>query len=500
MKGTEKIIAHIQADADAQAAEILARADARCAEIRETYEQKAKEAYAETIRAGVKENQDRLDSMERLANMEGRKAILALKQDMVARSFDRAVEMLVALPEAEYVALLSKLAVGASVSPGYGQLPGRSHPAPREHRGQLHGGAVGRSLPRGHGRRACRRTLRLTIPIKGGKTLSTKKEAYLCLSAMLRAREPKLLNNERAERMLDAASFEDAAKILTDCGYPDMSQMTASEVEQALAEHRSEIFEELGRLSPDRELVDVFKLKYDYHNAKAIIKAEAMGSDAKRLLSDAGRVSGAELLELYHAEHYSQLPPTFGKAVAEARSVLARTANPQLSDFVLDKAYFREMNALAEALDSDFARGYVALLADSTNLRSAVRILRMGKDIGYLREALVSGGSVSEERLIQGISGEGLASVFAGSALSKAAQLGADAVSGGTLTAFELACDNAVAGYLADAKLCSFGEESVIAYLAGTENELTAVRMILTGRLSGVPSDTIRERLRDLYA
>ena len=116
MKGTEKIIAHIQADADAQAAEILARADARCAEIRETYEQKAKEAYAETIRAGVKENQDRLDSMERLANMEGRKAILALKQDMVARSFDRAVEMLVALPEAEYVALLSKLAVGASVS------------------------------------------------------------------------------------------------------------------------------------------------------------------------------------------------------------------------------------------------------------------------------------------------------------------------------------------------------------------------------------------------
>ena len=116
MKGTEKIIAHIQADADAQAAEILARADARCAEIRETYEQKAKEAYAERIRAGVRENQDRLDSMERLANMEGRKAILALKQDMVARSFERAVEKLVTLPEEKYIALLTKLAVGASVT------------------------------------------------------------------------------------------------------------------------------------------------------------------------------------------------------------------------------------------------------------------------------------------------------------------------------------------------------------------------------------------------
>lgn len=116
MKGTEKIIAHIQADADAQAAEILAQAEARSAAIRETYEQKAKQAYAERIRAGVKENQDRLDSMERLANMESRKAILALKQDMVAKSFDRAVDDLVALPEAQYIALLAKLAVKASVT------------------------------------------------------------------------------------------------------------------------------------------------------------------------------------------------------------------------------------------------------------------------------------------------------------------------------------------------------------------------------------------------
>ena len=32
------------------------------------------------------------------------------------------------------------------------------------------------------------------------------------------------------------------------------------------------------------------------------------------------------------------------------------------------------------------------------------------------------------------------------------------------------------------------------------ESELTAVRMIMTGKLAGIPSDTIRERLRDLYA
>jgi len=116
MKGTEKIIAHIQADAKAQADAILAQAEAKCAEIRAGYEQQAKEAYAERIRAGVKTNQDRLDSMDRLAKMEGRKAILALKQEMVSESFDLAVDKLVSLPEAQYAAFLAKLAASASVT------------------------------------------------------------------------------------------------------------------------------------------------------------------------------------------------------------------------------------------------------------------------------------------------------------------------------------------------------------------------------------------------
>ena len=116
MKGTEKIIAHIQADAKAQADAILAQAEQQCAEIRQNYEIKARDAYGEKIRVGVKANQDKLDSIDRLARMEGRKSVLALKQEMVSASFDRACEMLVSLPGDKYVELLAKLATQASVS------------------------------------------------------------------------------------------------------------------------------------------------------------------------------------------------------------------------------------------------------------------------------------------------------------------------------------------------------------------------------------------------
>ena len=116
MKGTEKIIAHIQADAKAQADAILAQGELQCAEIRRSYEAQAKERYGEKIRQGVKACQDNIDSVERINQMEAKKSILALKQEMVSKSFEKACDMLTALPEEQYVALLAKLAAQASVS------------------------------------------------------------------------------------------------------------------------------------------------------------------------------------------------------------------------------------------------------------------------------------------------------------------------------------------------------------------------------------------------
>ena len=116
MKGTEKIIAHIQADAQAQADAILAQAEQQCAAIREAYAKKAGELYSEKLRAGVKACQDQVDSQERIAQMEGKKSVLALKQEMVSESFDKARARITALPEERYVDFLAKLAAQASTT------------------------------------------------------------------------------------------------------------------------------------------------------------------------------------------------------------------------------------------------------------------------------------------------------------------------------------------------------------------------------------------------
>ena len=116
MKGTEKIIAHILADAKEQADAILAQAEQQCATIRAEFDEKAKAAYTERVRKGVADCQDRVDSMDRIARMEAKKGVLALKQQKVAEAFELAGRKIVELPAEQYTAFLAKLAARASVT------------------------------------------------------------------------------------------------------------------------------------------------------------------------------------------------------------------------------------------------------------------------------------------------------------------------------------------------------------------------------------------------
>lgn len=329
----------------------------------------------------------------------------------------------------------------------------------------------------------------------------SKKEAYIFLSAMLRAREPKLLNAERAFRMIEAGSFQETAKMLTEQGYTDMSGMTAKEVCEELNRYRESVFAEVSRLSPDSAVTDLLRMKYDYHNAKVVIKAEAMNVNADRLFSESGRVRPNILKEQYAEERFSLLPGHLGTAMEEAKTVLARTSNPQLADFVLDRACFAELWETAEHSGDAFLKEYVRLWIDAVNLRSTVRTLRMEKPVDFLKEALLPNGGIGVDRIVSGSPDpETLQTLYANTLLEKAAALGFAVQKGGALTAFERECDNAVNTCLKKAKMVNFGSEPVVAYLAAVETELTAVRMILTGKLSGIKNEVLRERLRDLYA
>ena len=322
---------------------------------------------------------------------------------------------------------------------------------------------------------------------------------YLFLSARIKAMEGRLLSHERMERMLEAPAPEDAAKVLQECGYDEMPHLGEQALEKVLAEQREKTFHELYSAVPDHNIIDVFKVKYDYHNAKTVLKAEAMGVDPAPLMVDTGRVAPGELLEKVHSSDLRGLPSILQSAIGEAREVLNTTGDPQLADFALDRAYFQDMYHIAQESGSAFLEGYVRIQIDSANLRSVVRTLRMGKSMEFLRGVLFEGGNIDTSRILNTAAGGNLEELYAISPLKEAAEAGSAALNGGRLTRFEKLCDDAVLSYVAGAKYVAFGEAPVIGYLAAKENEFTAVRIIMNGRMAGLDADTIRERLRESY-
>ena len=324
---------------------------------------------------------------------------------------------------------------------------------------------------------------------------------FLFLASMLRAREVGMLGEERISRLLDASKFGDAAKLLVDCGYPDMSEMSMNQINDALEARRSDIFHEISTYSYALGVLDLFRIKYDYHNVKVLVKSMGANVDAEYLLSGSGRIDAKQLTEAFITGQRGDLPPPVAIAMGTAVGILSRTGDPQLSDIQIDKAYFNELSSLAIRLKEAFITDYVQLLIDSANLRMVVRAARIGRGKDFLLNSLIPGGSVGVELVASSYDerNDSAPALYFNSMLVQAVQPGIEAMKGGTQTIFELACDNAVLRYATNTTFISFGPAPVIAYLSKVEWEITVVRMVLTGKYTGISPDAIRERLRECH-
>lgn len=323
--------------------------------------------------------------------------------------------------------------------------------------------------------------------------MKLKDTDYLYATMRVRVNENSLLSAQAAERMIEAKTPDEAAKVLADAGYRNASARSFSEVEKVLKEKRLETFALIGEICENKHIAEVFALRYDFHNIKTVIKAVLTGQDPEPLFAESATVDPAKLLAAYRADELVSLPEDMADAIKEARETLSRTGDAQYADFILDRAYFGMMQKSAKESGSEFLMGYVALLADIANLRSAVRTYRRGKDAAILRDCLVGGGNIADGVFLS----YDFESGFSSTPLADAAAYAKETAEGkrGFLE-FERELDNVLIKYMKSAKYVAFGEEPIIAYIAARENEAMMIRIIMAGKLEGLAPDEIRSRLR----
>ena len=116
MEGIEKITAKIAQDSQEEIARLTAETEEKVRAIQASAKAQADKETADTLARGEKAAQERLERLKSAAKMETKKLELAAKQEVLGEAFDLALDKLCALPEEEYIALLTRLALGASSS------------------------------------------------------------------------------------------------------------------------------------------------------------------------------------------------------------------------------------------------------------------------------------------------------------------------------------------------------------------------------------------------
>ena len=323
---------------------------------------------------------------------------------------------------------------------------------------------------------------------------------YLFSTAKIRAMEGSLLTKQRLNELIGAKKLEDAQHILDELGWEDPDFSSYDAMDKTIGNERHRIFKELGSFAPDKRLINVFQLKYDYHNLKAILKAKAQDKEFSGILSTSGRITPQQMTAMLNEENYSAMSPAMRKATEEASEVLSRTGDPLFADIALDRACYDEMIQMAKASESEFLRKYIALKIDSINLLAAVRIKKRGLPYEYLRQSFINGGSVDITKLLTELSPDTLESAFAASELLPAAQVGGQVLRDEVrLAALDTACDDCLMNFLKTAKYIGLGEQPLVGYAAAKEAELMAVRIVFSGKLAGIEPEAIKERLRESY-
>lgn len=332
----------------------------------------------------------------------------------------------------------------------------------------------------------------------------SKKRDFIFASARVRSVEKYLLTQEQIEKLLSAGTPADALKILYDLEYGDGGeQVTPEQFEKLLTEEHNWVYGFISSIVPDPREFTMFRYPYDYHNLKVLLKAEFREADPKPMLLEFGSIETEKLETMLRERDFSSMTEIMKNAVADVIDAFSRTGDPQKIDLILDKACFGDMLETAEKTESgDFLLDYIRLTIDTTNLKTFARLRKMEKLQDFFSRVFIPGGTLSEKLFLE--SYEESLEQFAEWLLpygfhAVVTQGGAMLKETGKFTLLEKLCDDKIIHFIRSARYVTFGIEPPAAYLIAKEYEIKAARIIMAGKLAGLPNEVIRERLRETY-
>ena len=312
----------------------------------------------------------------------------------------------------------------------------------------------------------------------------------------VRAAARKPLGEAQLERLLSAASYDEALRLLGEMGWPDLQGLS---VEQLSVQMIEQACSRLREITPDLMLTDTFLLRHDAQNLKSLFKARILGVKADGL-SNCGTIS---LDTLHHAvtEHiYRNLPPAFESVMKTLEQNISISVNPMEIDVRIDQALYGMIEQKLKSCKSHPSKDYFAGKADLQNAIAYLRLNAMQTSSIKLEDILLPGGTIKKKSWMEiAAKPEKLVSSFRNYGKTIQLRLMKAQQDGREVPALEKAADDYLLDLFRPMRNDPFSIEVLIGWLLAHEREASAVRLIMAGKLNDFPQELIRERLRDAY-
>ena len=311
--------------------------------------------------------------------------------------------------------------------------------------------------------------------------------------ARVRFRETKLLNGADLDSLLSAKDTDAVMRILRDKGWGDN---TDTAPDQIISIEEKKLWDFVDETVTDRSVLDFLRVPDDFHNIKAAVKCITRDIEPDGLFLYNTVCDPDKLYDCIKKREYGDLPDFIADTAREAMTVLLQTSDGQLCDIIVDKACMEYVYKLGKLSDSDIVRLYCELFVASADIKTAVRCAKTGKKPEFIRRAMAQCDSLDVDRLASAAY-EGYEAVV--SYLSATRYRSAVEALNTSMSAFEKWCDDYMTTAMKPQKWEPFGIGAIVAYIIARQNEIKAVRMILSAKISGLSEQTIKERLRDMY-
>ena len=319
------------------------------------------------------------------------------------------------------------------------------------------------------------------------------KADYTYAVARIRSKELKLLTMKDLEALIALDDYESCIRFLTEKGWGNDTNQTGDEI---LSTERKKIWLLMNELVKEENAFDVFLLQNDFHNLKVTIKAITRDLKADNMFSEFGKIPAEKIYEAIDKRNYSQLPEYLQNTAKEAMNVLLHTSDGQLCDIIIDKACLEAVYNAGINIVNEIIKLYSELFVASADIKIAVRCAKTAKTLDFIKQSLAECETLNINILAnsaaKGI--EEICSYLTSSAYKEAVEALKRSPS-----AFEKYCDDLVTEKMKSQKWEPFTIGPLVAYIIARENEIKAVRIILSAKLNSLDTEIVRERLRKMY-